>query len=69
MPAINNVSEYCQRVDQIQALKHRLWILASQRGNLDPEVLQISQEMDEHIVLVQKYWKYYSKGEALPVTG
>ena len=57
MTTIRTLSEYAQRIDQIKDLKHRLWALASQRGNLDPEVIRISQEIDEHIVAVQRYYR------------
>ncbi|PSR23376.1 MAG: hypothetical protein C7B45_03420 [Sulfobacillus acidophilus] len=65
MTAIASMAEYRQRIDQIKRLKNRLWILASQRGNLDPDVIQISQEIDEYIVLVQKFWQSYRRDETL----
>lgn len=65
MTAIETTAEYRQRIDQIRRLKNRLWILASQRGNLDPEVIRISQEIDEYIVLVQRFWQSQYRDETL----
>lgn len=65
MRPILSTSDYHRSIDEIRQLKHRMWMLASQRGNLDPEVIRISQEIDEHIVSVQHYWKEHSRGEAL----
>jgi hypothetical protein len=69
MTAICTFAEYRERISAIQALKHCLSAMASQRGNLDPDVIRISQEMDEHIVSVQQYWQHYGQGDALPITG
>ena len=57
MRAIHTVSEYRSSIDRIKVLKHRMWMLASQKGNLHPDVIRISQEIDEYIVLVQRYWQ------------
>jgi hypothetical protein len=65
MTAIASMAEYHLRIDQIRGLKNRLWVLASQRGNLDPEVIRISQEIDEYIVLVQRFWQSYHRDETL----
>lgn len=65
MRPIRSTSDYRQSIDKIRQLKHRMWMLASQRGNLDPEVIRISQEIDEHIVSVQHYWKEQNQGESL----
>ncbi len=57
MRAIHTVGEYRSSMDRIKDLKHRMWMLASQKGNLHPDVIRISQEIDEYIVLVQRYWQ------------
>lgn len=65
MTPIRTLSEYRRSMDQIRNLKHRMWMLASQRGNLDPEVLKVSQEIDQYIVLVQHYWKKHHVDQTL----
>ena len=57
MTPIQTLADYRQSVEQIKALKQHLWVLAAKKGNLDPEVIRVSQEIDEHIVIVQNYWK------------
>lgn len=64
---INSTVEYQQCVEQIKELKHRLWTLASVHGNLDRSVIRISQEMDEHIVAVQRYWQDQSEEWVLSI--
>ncbi len=44
-------------VDVIHLLKEELFRLAAQKGNLDSEVIALSQTIDRYIVAVQKYWK------------
>ncbi|AEJ40524.1 hypothetical protein TPY_2364 [Sulfobacillus acidophilus TPY] len=53
---IKSSADYRQEMETIRRLKQKLWILATQRGNLDPDVIQLSQEIDRHIVSVQYYW-------------
>ncbi len=50
-------SDYASTVDVIHLLKGDLLRLAAQKGNLDPEVIALSQTIDRYIVAVQKYWK------------
>lgn len=65
MRAIHTLSEYRSSIDQIKVLKHRMWMLASQKGNLHPDVIRISQEIDEYIVLVQRYWQKNQHADSL----
>ncbi|NMP23085.1 aspartyl-phosphate phosphatase Spo0E family protein [Sulfobacillus harzensis] len=65
MRSIRTASEYRSIIEQIKQLKHRMWMLAAQRGNLDPEVIRLSQEIDEHIVSVQMYWRAQSGNESM----
>ncbi|MCY0886436.1 MAG: aspartyl-phosphate phosphatase Spo0E family protein [Firmicutes bacterium] len=39
--------------ERVRTLQARLAALAEARGNLDPEVLAISQEIDRYIVIIQ----------------
>lgn len=65
MAPIHTVSDYRRTVDQIKLLKNRMWMLAAQRGNLDPEVIRVSQEIDEYIVSVQLYWRQQQQDQTL----
>lgn len=65
MTPIRTLAEYRRAMDQIKRLKHRMWVLATQLGNLDPEVIQISQEIDEYIVCVQRYWQRHDTEDIL----
>ncbi len=65
MIPIRTLAEYRRSIDKIKSLKHRMWMLAAQKGNLDPEVIRVSQEIDEYIVSVQLYWKHHQADETL----
>ena len=65
MTPIRSIAEYRQSIETVKGLKHRMWMLASQRGNLDPEVIRVSQEIDEYIVSIQRYWQHHQPGETL----
>lgn len=56
MAPIHTLSEYQHRIEQIRLLKYQMWALAQHKGNLDPDVIRISQDIDEYIVSVQQYW-------------
>ena len=65
MSAIRTVSEYRNTINRIKDLKHRMWMLASQKGNLHPDVIRVSQEIDEYIVSVQRYWQQHKQEDSL----
>ncbi|MCY0878410.1 MAG: aspartyl-phosphate phosphatase Spo0E family protein [Firmicutes bacterium] len=65
MTPIETVQDYWRSIEQIKILKQHMSALASQRGNLDPEVLKISQQIDEYVVEVQRYWKSQPCDESL----
>lgn len=48
-------TDYSQAIDVVRRLKTDLFRLADQKGNLDPEVIALSQRIDQYIVLIQRY--------------
>ena len=50
--------DYAEIVEAVYQMKAELFRLAEQKGNLDPEVIALSQHIDQYIVLIQKYWKH-----------
>ncbi len=56
MQPIETPADYHQHVEQIRQLKNRLLHAANCYGNLAPEVIRLSQEVDQHIVAIQRYW-------------
>lgn len=48
-------TDYSQAIDVVRRLKTDLFRLADQKGNLDPEVIALSQRIDQYIVLMQRY--------------
>ncbi|MDA8194441.1 MAG: aspartyl-phosphate phosphatase Spo0E family protein [Thermaerobacter sp.] len=50
-------TDYLRAIRQIKTLKAKLWMAASTKGNLDPEVIAISQDIDGYVVVVQNYWR------------
>jgi hypothetical protein len=50
-------TDYYKTVDMVQALRVKLFSLAASKGNLDPEVVALSQRLDEYIVQIQRHWK------------
>lgn len=59
MAQVYTHADYLRAVNEIKALKVKLWQAAAHRGNLDPEVIAISQAIDAYIVLVQQYWRQH----------
>lgn len=57
MKSLTSHAEYLSAIEDIHTLKLNLFTLASTKGNLDPEVIELSQYIDEYIVMVQRYWK------------
>lgn len=51
--------EYLSAMQQIKDLQMKLWRAATQKGNLDPDVIALSQEIDDYILVVQQYWREY----------
>jgi hypothetical protein len=51
-------SDYVQTMAQVRTLRAELFRLAEKKGNLDPEVLALSQVIDRYIVVIQKHWRY-----------
>lgn len=51
-------SDYVQTMAQVHVLRVELFRLAEQKGNLDPDVIALSQRIDRHIVLIQKHWRH-----------
>lgn len=49
--------DYVKTTNVVRTLKADLFALASQKGNLDPEVIALSQEIDRYIVWIQKHWQ------------
>lgn len=49
--------DYVEAITAIRRLKLELWKLAEQNGTLHPDVIALSQVIDEHIVVVQQYWQ------------
>jgi hypothetical protein len=56
MRPIASHDEYLEAVEKIRGLQQDLWVQAAQKGTLDPDVLRLSQEIDQYIVNVQRYW-------------
>lgn len=56
MTHLRSMSEYRRAIKRIRLLQDELSDLAKTMGNLDPNVLAVSQEIDEYIVAVQQYW-------------
>ncbi|MBX5467183.1 MAG: aspartyl-phosphate phosphatase Spo0E family protein [Firmicutes bacterium] len=50
-------SQYVKALETIRRLKQDLLQLAERKGNLDPEVIALSQTIDRYIVEVQQYWR------------
>lgn len=44
---------YQEALERVRTLQTRMAALADMRGNLDPEVLAISQEIDRYILIIQ----------------
>lgn len=57
MNNLHSAAEYHHAIDRIRLLQNALATLAKIKGNLDPDVLAISQEIDRYIVCVQEYWQ------------
>ena len=63
---IRTHEEYEATLVRIRHLQDRLRRLASHGGNMAPEVLALSQEIDDYIVSIQRYWdKEARAGEAM----
>ncbi len=63
--ALKNVSEYHRAIEHIRILQGVLGTLAKMKGNMDPDVLAVSQEIDLYIVRVQEYWQMQSQKGAM----
>ncbi|MHB1611589.1 MAG: Spo0E family sporulation regulatory protein-aspartic acid phosphatase, partial [Sulfobacillus sp.] len=57
MVPLLSYADYTKSIDQIRLLQLRLHELASSKGNLHPDVIALSQELDDYVVIVQKYWR------------
>ncbi|WP_053960265.1 Spo0E family sporulation regulatory protein-aspartic acid phosphatase [Sulfobacillus thermosulfidooxidans] len=64
MYPLRNSSDYRRAIEHIRLLQGVLSTLAKIKGNLDPDVLAVSQEIDEYVVSVQQYWQKHGQ-EAL----
>jgi hypothetical protein len=63
---IRTPEEYEATLVRIRHLQDRLRRLASRGGNLAPDVLALSQEIDDYIVSIQRYWDEEERaGEAI----
>ncbi|MHB1954013.1 MAG: Spo0E family sporulation regulatory protein-aspartic acid phosphatase [Sulfobacillus sp.] len=58
MVPLLSYADYTKSIDQIRLLQLRLHELASSKGNLHPDVIALSQELDDYVVIVQKYWRH-----------
>ncbi|POB10447.1 hypothetical protein CO251_10935 [Sulfobacillus sp. hq2] len=57
MSPLKSVAEYHRAIERIRILQGVLDTLAKMKGNMDPDVLAVSQEIDLYIVRVQQYWQ------------
>lgn len=60
--AILSHADYTRTMDQIRRLQAKLHDLAHRKGNLHPEVIVVSQQIDDYIVSIQRYWQYTRDG-------
>lgn len=54
-------ADYRQAVEQIRALQSLMGAMATQKGNVHPEVVALSQQLDEYIVSIQRYWRHRNR--------
>jgi hypothetical protein len=54
---IRTREEYECTLAHIRQMQERLRQLALKGGNLAPDVLSLSQEIDDYIVSIQRYWE------------
>ncbi len=59
--ALRNPADYRKAVEEIRTLQSRMGDMATQKGNIHPEVVALSQQLDEYIVSIQRYWQYRSR--------
>ena len=60
MDDIMSPKDYVNTMVIIHRLQRELWQLVVQKGNLNPEVIALSQTLDRYIVRVQTYWKAFA---------
>jgi hypothetical protein len=60
---LQSATDYRRAVERIRLLQSVLTTLAKIKGNLDPDVLTVSQEIDEYVVSVQQYWHKHHREE------
>ena len=56
--SLRNPAEYRRAIDEVRTLQTVMARLATQKGNVHPEVVALSQQLDEYIVSIQRYWQY-----------
>jgi hypothetical protein len=65
MKQFKTATEYHHAIERIRLLQSALATLAKIKGNLDPDVLAVSQEIDRYIVCVQQYWQAQPHNEGV----
>lgn len=57
MGEIGTAQEYDDALKRIRRLQERLKAVAVKAGTLSPEVLALSQKIDEYVVAIHHYWQ------------
>lgn len=57
MGDINTAQEYDAALMHIRRLQDQLRAVAAKTGTLSPEVLALSQNIDEYVVAIHHYWQ------------
>lgn len=56
--SLRSPADYRHAIDEVRTLQSVMARLATQKGNVHPEVVALSQQLDEYIVSIQRYWQY-----------
>ncbi len=61
LASLRSRADYRLAIEEIRTLQRIMGVLATQKGNVHPEVVALSQQLDEYIVLIQRYWQYRNR--------
>lgn len=59
--SLRNPADYRRAIDEVRTLQSVMARLATEKGNVHPEVVALSQQLDEYIVSIQRYWLYRNR--------